>query len=262
MSDKSRPRNRFDGSSAVTERVESGEESVPVGVGGGNDDGAEEAQRVSRSKQANDSGAPSDSPSPASPPSPGGFTNISQSNSLGGYQSRSPLFRYWSRSSSGYFSFDADSQPNSPFLPRQATADKATQTPSPSSQVITHVLQRMSEAHGGAPGEPWRDNHHGSPTSLPSLAWHPRVRPRNTAENMQQEVQIGRNLRRIGDQFNDVLMQRQPAGWHGRAARPRNPLPHNQQGPALLLFMGLIFLLIGRLIYVGSTDSHHDHSEV
>lgn len=62
-------------------------------------------------------------------------------NSLLGFQSRSPVFRTLSRSSSGYFSFDSDSIPSSPLL-----KDKSTQTPSPSSQVITHALQRMSRA--------------------------------------------------------------------------------------------------------------------
>ncbi|XP_047668116.1 bcl-2-like protein 11 isoform X4 [Tachysurus fulvidraco] len=60
------------------------------------------------------------------------------------YQSRSPVFRTLSRSSSGYFSFD--SEPSSPLI----THSTATQTPSPSSQVITHALQRISEARGDA----------------------------------------------------------------------------------------------------------------
>lgn len=63
-------------------------------------------------------------------------------NSLLGFQSRSPVFRTLSRSSSGYFSFDSDSIPSSPVL----KDNKSTQTPSPSSQVITHALQRMSRA--------------------------------------------------------------------------------------------------------------------
>lgn len=65
-------------------------------------------------------------------------------NSRVAYQSRSPVFRTLSRSSSGYFSFD--SEPSSPLI----THSTATQTPSPSSQVITHALQRISEARGDA----------------------------------------------------------------------------------------------------------------
>lgn len=63
------------------------------------------------------------------------------------YHSRSPVFRTLSRSSSGYFSFD--SEPSSPLI----THSTATQTPSPSSQVISHALQRISHAqdHGKDP---------------------------------------------------------------------------------------------------------------
>uniref|UniRef100_A0A3B4V919 Uncharacterized protein n=1 Tax=Seriola dumerili TaxID=41447 RepID=A0A3B4V919_SERDU len=53
------------------------------------------------------------------------------------------------RSSSGYFSFDSDSLPSSPLSPRPATVERTTQTPSPTSQVMKHALQRMAEAHGG-----------------------------------------------------------------------------------------------------------------
>ncbi|KAI5611543.1 hypothetical protein C0J50_1184 [Silurus asotus] len=64
-----------------------------------------------------------------------------RAGSLAGFQSRSPVFRLWSRSSSGYFSFD--SEPSSPI----STQNTATQTPSPASQAITHFLQRISHAH-------------------------------------------------------------------------------------------------------------------
>ncbi|XP_058235603.1 bcl-2-like protein 11 isoform X3 [Hemibagrus wyckioides] len=69
---------------------------------------------------------------------------IAVPNSRVAYQTRSPVFRTLSRSSSGYFSFD--SEPSSPLI----THSTATQTPSPSSQVITHALQRISEARGDA----------------------------------------------------------------------------------------------------------------
>uniref|UniRef100_A0AAQ5ZJR3 Uncharacterized protein n=1 Tax=Amphiprion ocellaris TaxID=80972 RepID=A0AAQ5ZJR3_AMPOC len=73
--------------------------------------------------------------------------------SLGVFQTRS-IFHLPRRSSSGYFSADgADSVPSSPLSPKRLTADKATQTPSPSGQVIKHALERMTdEAHGGGPG--------------------------------------------------------------------------------------------------------------
>lgn len=83
---------------------------------------------------------------------------IAVPNSRVAYQTRSPVFRTLSRSSSGYFSFD--SEPSSPLI----THSTATQTPSPSSQVITHALQRISEARGDA-------QNHGKdpPPNSPSL---------------------------------------------------------------------------------------------
>lgn len=57
------------------------------------------------------------------------------------YQSRS-IFHFTRRQSSGYFSLDSDSVPSSP---RPVTADKATQTPSPSAQVINHALLSVAE---------------------------------------------------------------------------------------------------------------------
>lgn len=86
---------------------------------------------------------------------------IAVPNSRVAYQSRSPVFRTLSSSSSGYFSFD--SEPSSPLITRST----ATQTPSPSSQVITHALQRISEARADAQS-------HGKdpPSNLPFLPSH------------------------------------------------------------------------------------------
>uniref|UniRef100_A0A3B5M375 Uncharacterized protein n=1 Tax=Xiphophorus couchianus TaxID=32473 RepID=A0A3B5M375_9TELE len=68
--------------------------------------------------------------------------------SLDVFRSRS-IFRPTRRSSSGYFSFDCDSLPSSPLSPHPVTADKATQTPSLTGQVMNHALQRMAVEHGG-----------------------------------------------------------------------------------------------------------------
>lgn len=84
---------------------------------------------------------------------------IALPNSRVAYQSRSPVFRTLSRSSSGYFSFD--SEPSSPLI----THSTATQTPSPSSQVITHALQRISKARGDAQNH-GKDPSHISPRVL------------------------------------------------------------------------------------------------
>uniref|UniRef100_A0A3Q1ELG4 Uncharacterized protein n=1 Tax=Acanthochromis polyacanthus TaxID=80966 RepID=A0A3Q1ELG4_9TELE len=79
--------------------------------------------------------------------------------SLGVFQTRS-IFHLPRRSSSGYFSADgSDSVPSSPLSPKRLTADKTTQTPSPSGQVIRHALERMAgEAHRGGP-ETQRQQH-------------------------------------------------------------------------------------------------------
>ncbi|XP_029925773.1 bcl-2-like protein 11 isoform X2 [Myripristis murdjan] len=230
--------NPSDGPPAVTGREEGSRGQSPVGAGGA-------AAQTPRAAPANESGgrcrghaAPpggkGDSPSRgAGPP-------ISPTNSLSGYQLRSPLFRHLSRSSSGYFSYDGDSLPGSP---RPATVDKATQTPSPSGQAVTHAVLRLTEEHP-----------HGSPSS-PS-----RTQPPNTAGDMQS---IGQELRRIGDDYNSLLMQRRPAGRHEPAVVPPNLLPHIHQEPTFLLCMGLLLLLIGRVFYLqGSTNSHQDHSRV
>ncbi|XP_076830372.1 bcl-2-like protein 11 isoform X2 [Brachyhypopomus gauderio] len=142
----------------------------------------------------------------------GGITN-----SLSGYHSRSPLFRTFSRSSSGYFSFD--SEPSSPLM----THSTSTQTPSPSSQVIIHALQRISEAQGnGQNYELWP----GPPNEASS------------ARDMRTELYVAQELRRIGDDFNRIYFQ--GVERNGGAA----PLPA-QNEPAFLQWMGL---LIGHLL--------------
>ncbi|TSN48449.1 Bcl-2-like protein 11 [Bagarius yarrelli] len=138
------------------------------------------------------------------------------------YQSRSPVFRTLSRSSSGYFSFD--SEPSSPLI----TQSTATQTPSPASQVITHALQRISEARGDAHNhELW-------------FALHNHYPPHGAASagDMRAEQYIAHELRRIGDEFNQLYFHE--AERNGDAA-PRQA----QNEPAIVLWIGF---LIGRLL--------------
>lgn len=68
-----------------------------------------------------------------------------------------PSFR---RESSGYFSSEGDSVPNTPLSPRPVTVDRATQTPSPTAQAVNHAQWRLNEAHDGGQGPP-----HGEHTS-------------------------------------------------------------------------------------------------
>ncbi|XP_071015653.1 LOW QUALITY PROTEIN: bcl-2-like protein 11 [Oncorhynchus clarkii lewisi] len=210
MSDSSRPQNRSNGTTTLIERGKSGE-SHP---GGG---------AASRAE-------PSDNPQSCEgdQQSRGG---IMIPNSLLGFQSRSPVFRTLSRSSSGYFTFDSDSIPSSPLL----KDNKSTQTPSPSSQVITHALQRMSRAL-----ETWRDY-----DVWPSPLRPYRARPPPTAADMRPEILIGQELQRIGDEFNNLFIHRRLAGRNGQVAQGN--LHQMHQEPAFLLWMGL---LIGRLLQI------------
>ncbi|KAB5581996.1 hypothetical protein PHYPO_G00182090 [Pangasianodon hypophthalmus] len=143
-------------------------------------------------------------------------------NSRVAYQSRSPVFRTLSRSSSGYFSFD--SEPSSPLI----THSTATQTPSPSSQVITHALQRISEARGDARAhELW-----------PALHNHYPPHGAASAGDMQPESYVAQELRRIGDEFNQLYFH--------EAERNGGAAPQQAQNePAIMLWVGL---LIGRLL--------------
>ncbi|XP_054239505.1 bcl-2-like protein 11 [Indicator indicator] len=101
-------------------------------------------------------------PSRGPPASPGPFATRSP---LFIFVRRSPLL---SRSSSGYFSFDAERSP------APLSCDKATQTPSPPCQALSHCLSAMASR--------WPS---------PSVA-----------EDIQPEIWIAQELRRIGDEFN------------------------------------------------------------
>uniref|UniRef100_A0A3B5B3B7 Uncharacterized protein n=1 Tax=Stegastes partitus TaxID=144197 RepID=A0A3B5B3B7_9TELE len=113
--------------------------------------------------------------------------------SLGVFQTRS-IFHLPRRSSSGYFSADgADSVPSSPLFLKRLTADKATQTRSPSGQVIEHAMGRMAdEAHEA----------------------------------------VGRALRRIGDDYDRILMVRVRDGQCLCVCVSEEGCGHRQQPPA------------------------------
>ncbi|XP_070696603.1 bcl-2-like protein 11 isoform X2 [Pempheris klunzingeri] len=211
MHHPSRPPNRPDGSTAVRATQGSGGDPPPVGASG-----------VSAQTTRSDKGG-----------------------------ERSFVFHPPRRASSGYFSSDGDSLPTSPLSPRPMTADKATQTPSPTAQVMKHALQRMAEAHGEGPGAHQQHGHSPSPSSM---------RPRNAAGDMQTEA-IGRELQRIGDDYNRSLL-RGEAGRHGRVVILPNPQPHIHQELAMLLCCAvLLVFLIGRIIYSQSNTNNQDHSQ-
>ncbi|XP_030628159.1 bcl-2-like protein 11 [Chanos chanos] len=204
MSHLPRPQNRVYGPATLSEKSEEN-------TGGGT---------ASRTEQI-------DNPQP----SEGDQSRGGQSNSPLNYPSRSPFFRTFSRSSSGYFSFDYDSVPSSPLM----THNKSTQTPSPTCQVITHALQRMSQVQdSGQNHDVW--------AAVPSRY---RAHTPPPVGDMQPEVCVGRELRRIGDEFNHLYLQGARAGRNGEAA-PAG-LQQGQNEPALLLWVGL---LIGRLLQI------------
>ncbi|KAJ8366114.1 hypothetical protein SKAU_G00149450 [Synaphobranchus kaupii] len=107
------------------------------------------------------------------------------SHLLFGYQSRSPLFIARPRTSSGYFSFD---HPLQNFLLK--TRNKTTQTPSPSSQTVSHAQRRLAQEH-----ENFQHHEIG-----PAQAVRAGVLLAPAA--MQEERWVGQELRRIGDEMN------------------------------------------------------------
>uniref|UniRef100_A0A3Q2SZH6 BCL2 like 11 n=1 Tax=Fundulus heteroclitus TaxID=8078 RepID=A0A3Q2SZH6_FUNHE len=231
-----RPPNLRDGSTEVT---------PPEGTGG---DPASSARtpRLSKHREgscaqppgavtaAGGGGGEPDSDSPPRSISP---------NSLDVFQRRS-IFR----KSSGYFSFDCESLPSTPLSPHPLTADKATQTASPTGQVMNHALQRMAAEHGGQPAR------------ILGLHGHSfSARQGNAARDMQPE-RFGRQLRAIGDEYNNHLMRM--AGRQQRDMVPLNLMPHIQQEPVAMLCVGLLLLLIGRIMYLQGSTNSHDHSQV
>ncbi|XP_065595559.1 bcl-2-like protein 11 [Cyrtonyx montezumae] len=110
-------------------------------------------------------GAPAALPGPARPASPGSPGPFAIRSPLFFFVRRSPLLP---RSSSGYFSFEAERSPG------PMSCDKATQTPSPPCQAVSHYLSAMASR--------WRSH--------------------SLAEEIQPEIWIAQELRRIGDEFN------------------------------------------------------------
>ncbi|KAJ8250811.1 hypothetical protein COCON_G00227330 [Conger conger] len=130
----------------------------------------------------------------ASRPGERDLTRGGMAHSLLGFQSRSPLFRTLSRSSSGYFSFDFDSVPSSPRM----TDNKATQTPSPSSQAISHAQRRISDVTQNP-------QHYEMPQAPPRPF---RARSLSLPMDIRPEVWVAQELRRIGDELNHLYLHR------------------------------------------------------
>lgn len=241
MHHPSRPPNHSDGTTTVTPTQGSGGDPQPVGAAGA-------CAQTSRSNDGGERsfGQPDSTAGGGEPDSPS-WCRPKAIDSLSVFQARS-IFFHSRRASSGYFSFDGDSLPSSPLSPRPGTADKATQTPSPAGQVMKHALQRM-EAHGGGPGTHQQHGQSVGPSS---------TRQRN--RDMQAE-EIGRELRHIGDDFNRLLL-RGVADRHRRVVINPNPLPHIHQEPTVLLCVGLLLLMIGRMIYLQGSTNSQNHSQV
>lgn len=143
-----RPPIRSDASTAVKATLESGVRSSAGTV----------SARAQTSRSDNGEQSPSGVGEPDSPSCR--RLPISSFDGLGVFQTRT-IFYLPRRASSGYFSSsEGDSLPSSPLSPRPVTADRATQTPSPSGQVMQHALQRVAEAYGGGPGTHQRHGEH------------------------------------------------------------------------------------------------------
>lgn len=230
-----RPPNPSDGSTAVA--ATEGADPEPVGAAGAS---AQTSRANEERSQRSSTGG--------EPVSPSSWSRAQAS--LGVFQTRS-IFHLPRRSSSGYFSADgADSVPSSPLSPKRLTADKATQTPSPTAQVITHALERTAdEAHGGGPGTQ-QHGHSLNPSS---------TRRRNAAGVMSAEA-FGRELRLIGDEYNRLLMLRRAA--ERPPLIPPNLMPNIHQEPVTLLCVGLLLFLLGRIIYSQGFTNSQDNSQV
>ncbi|KAM4590821.1 bcl-2-like protein 11 [Odontesthes bonariensis] len=241
MHSPSRPPS--DGSTEVTATEGSGKDPPPVSAVRASAQTSRPIYADERSfAQPGVAGGEPDSPSWSRNPASFG---VFRSRPLGLF----PLFR---RSSSGYFSYDSDSLPSSPIFPKPVTADKATQTPSPTGQVMNHALQRMAEAQGGEPGAHRQHGLSPNPTS---------TRQQNAAGAMQAEA-FGRQLRTIGDDYNRLLMLRRMAGRHRPDVIPLNFLPHIHQEPIAVFCVGLLVLLMGRIMYLQGSTNSQDHSPV
>ncbi|XP_032397131.1 bcl-2-like protein 11 isoform X3 [Etheostoma spectabile] len=144
MHDPSRPPNRSDGSAPVTTTQGRGGDPPPVG-------GAGASAQTSRSNDCGERICHTDFTGGREPDSPSWCrTKAISPDSLGVFRKRS-IFHLPRRASSGYYSSEGDSLPSSPLSLSPVTADRATQTPSPTGQVMSHALQRMAGAQDGGP---------------------------------------------------------------------------------------------------------------
>ncbi|CAL1577913.1 unnamed protein product [Knipowitschia caucasica] len=136
------------------------------------------------------------------------------------------------RSSSGYFSNESDSVPSSP-QQRTLTADALSQTVSPSAQTIEHALSRLQALEPSDRARPRQPGISGSSS-----------RPADSARDMQA-VQIGQAIRKHGDEFNQKFAQRAQAR---AAAQPPPWWPEGPQEPVVVICVGLLIFLFGRLL--------------
>ncbi|TRY97609.1 hypothetical protein DNTS_004744 [Danionella cerebrum] len=104
-------------------------------------------------------------------PQPGDGDPLRGGISMLNYPSRSPMYRTFSRSSSGYFSVDSDSVPGSPLMPN------------------------ISEAQDDHNDEVWFPEHSQQPVQMAAVGGVP------------PEIVVARELRRIGDEFNRIYCQ-------------------------------------------------------
>ncbi|XP_037542849.1 uncharacterized protein LOC119419572 [Nematolebias whitei] len=237
MCSPSRPPDLRDGSTQVNPTE--GSEGDPPSVGASR--GSAQAARSIHCREPSAAGGEPESP-PCASRTPAG---------LDVFRTRT-IFRFPRRSSSGYFSLEGDVLPSPPPSPNPATADKSTQTASPTGQVMDHALQRMSVEQGGGAGTP---RAHGSSPNPSS------TRARNAVGAMEAEA-FGRQLRSIGDEYNRLLLLRRMAGRPRRNIVPLNLLPHIHQEPVAMLCVSLLLLLIGRLIYFQGCTTNQNHSQV
>ncbi|XP_075902267.1 bcl-2-like protein 11 isoform X2 [Nelusetta ayraudi] len=214
----SRPPTRLEGSAAVTEAAE-GSGGVPAEAAAG-------SRRLSGGKRG--------SARPVEPDSPASWRRTL--DGLAVFQSRS-IFQLPRRRSSGYFSLDGDALPSPPASPWPVTADRATQTPSPSGQVMQHALQRVAEARGGS----GTSRLHGLSTSDCS------AQPHHAAEDMRVE-EVGRELQRIGDDYNDHLLRRERARRRQGVVHPIQLMPLNQE-LAFVTCAVVLLVLLSRIIF-------------
>ncbi|XP_067883645.1 bcl-2-like protein 11 isoform X3 [Heterodontus francisci] len=113
--------------------------------------------------------------------------------------------RHVKRLSSGCYSLDTDSGQ----MTKPTSCDKSTQTPSPTCQAICHAQHALAQAQ--------RLQNRGTERIQPSTGI--RERSLSVPMDVQPEVWIGQELRRIGDEFNS----------HYQTGRARNHRPPNNQ---------------------------------